>query len=63
MVPGDRRRNAIVLTARARRLVASIQAIARELRFDVTSGLTHDEIDTLVALLGKVRERIEGLRP
>jgi len=62
-VPGDRRRNAIVLTPRARRLVTSIQAIARELRRDVTNGLTHDEMDTLAALLGKVRARIEGLRP
>ena len=61
-VPGDRRRNAVVLTPRARRLVASIQTIARELRRDVTSALTNDELDTLAVLLGKVRERIEGLR-
>jgi len=61
-VPGDRRRNAVVLTSRARRLVTSIQAIARELRRDVTGSLTPDEMEVLATLLGKVRDRIEGLR-
>jgi MarR family transcriptional regulator, transcriptional regulator for hemolysin len=62
-VPGDRRRNAVVLTARARRLVTAIDAVARELRRDVTSALTAEELDTLATLLGKVRARLDGLRP
>lgn len=61
-VPGDRRRNAVVLTARARRLVSTIEAVARELRRDVTSVLTADELDALSGLLGRVRHRLEGLR-
>jgi MarR family transcriptional regulator for hemolysin len=62
VVPGDRRRNAVVLTARARRLVTTIESVARELRREVTSALSADELETLSSLLAKVRHRIEGLR-
>ena len=61
-VPGDRRRNAVVLSARARRLLATIDAVAGDVRRDVTSALTRDELDTLCALLAKTRERIDALR-
>lgn len=62
-VPGDRRRNAVVLTARSRRLLATIEATAGQLRREVMSGLSRDEIDTLFTLLGKAKARIDALRP
>jgi MarR family transcriptional regulator, transcriptional regulator for hemolysin len=62
-VPGDRRRNAVVLTAKARRLLTTIEAAAGQLRREVMSGLTRDEIGTLCALLGKAKQRIDALRP
>lgn len=61
-VPGDRRRNAVVLTAKARRLLTTIEATAGELRREVMSGLTRDEINTLCALLAKARQRIDAVR-
>lgn len=61
-VPGDRRRNAVVLTPKARRLLTTIEATAGELRREVTSGLTRDEINTLCALLAKARQRIDAVR-
>ena len=62
-VPGDRRRNAVVVTAKARRLQATIEATAEELRREVMGALTRDEINTLHALLAKARARIDALRP
>ena len=61
-VPGDRRRNAVGLTARARRLLTTIEATAGQLRREVMSGLTRDEIAALCTLLGKAKERIDALR-
>ena len=61
-VPGDRRRNAVVLTSKARRLLTTIEATAGELRREVMSGLTRDEINTLHALLAKARQRIDAVR-
>ena len=61
-VPGDRRRNAIGLTPRARRLLTTIHAVARELRREVTSALTHHEMEQLCALLGKARARLDALK-
>jgi MarR family transcriptional regulator for hemolysin len=61
-VPGDRRRNAVVLTAKARRLLTTIEATAGQLRREVMSGLTRDEIATLCALLGRAKQRIDALR-
>jgi MarR family transcriptional regulator for hemolysin len=61
-VPGDRRRNAVVLTPKARRLLTTIEATAGELRRQVMSGLTRDEINTLCALLAKARQRIDAVR-
>jgi MarR family transcriptional regulator for hemolysin len=60
--PGDRRRNAIGLTPRARRLLTTIHAVARELRREVTSALTPHEMDQLCTLLGKARARLDGLK-
>lgn len=62
-VPGDRRRNAVILTANARRLLKTIEATAGQLRREVMSGLTRDEVDTLCALLGKAKQRIDRLEP
>lgn len=61
-VPGDRRRKAVVLTPNARRLLTTIEAAAGQLRREVMSGLTRDEINTLCALLGKAKLRIDGLK-
>jgi MarR family transcriptional regulator, transcriptional regulator for hemolysin len=61
-VPGDRRRNAVMLTAKSRRLLRTIQATAGQLRREMMSGLTRDEIDTLCALLGKAKQRIDAVR-
>ncbi|MGE5171233.1 MAG: MarR family winged helix-turn-helix transcriptional regulator [Rudaea sp.] len=61
-VPGDRRRNAVVLTPKARRLLTTIQARAGELRRDLARSLTRDEIETLCALLGKAKARLDALR-
>ncbi len=60
-VPGDRRRNAVMLTPQAGRLLKAIQDVASELRHEVKGGLTGDELRTLCALLAKARQRIEGL--
>src|SRR5262245_28662523 len=46
-VPGDRRRNAVRITASARRLQKAIEATATRLRRDVLSGLTRDEVRLL----------------
>ena len=61
-VAGDRRRNAVVVTAKARRLLTTIEATAGELRREVMSGLTRDEINTLCGLLAKARQRIDAVR-
>lgn len=61
-VPGDRRRNSVTLTPRARRLLKTIEATAGALRRDVVSGLTRDEIRSLCALLAKARRRIDELK-
>lgn len=61
-VPGDRRRNAVVLMPKARRLLATIEATASQLRREVMGGLSREEIDTLSALLGKARQRIDALK-
>lgn len=61
-VPGDRRRNAVVLTAKARRLLTTIEAAAGQLRREVMSGLSRDEVETLCALLDKAKQRIDALR-
>ncbi|HET8585598.1 MAG TPA: MarR family transcriptional regulator [Casimicrobiaceae bacterium] len=62
-VPGDRRRNAVVVTAKARRLQATIEATAQELRREIVGALSRDEINTLHALLAKAKTRIDALRP
>jgi MarR family transcriptional regulator for hemolysin len=62
-VPGDRRRNAVVVTPKARRLQVTIEATAEELRREVVGVLTRDEINTLHALLAKAKARIDALRP
>jgi MarR family transcriptional regulator for hemolysin len=61
-VAGDRRRKAVVLTPKARRLLTTIEATAGELRREVMSGLSRDEIDTLNALLGKAKQRIDAVK-
>jgi MarR family transcriptional regulator, transcriptional regulator for hemolysin len=61
-VPGDRRRNGVVATAQARRLLKTIEAAASELRRDVLGGLTRDEVRTLCALLAKAKARVDGMR-
>jgi MarR family transcriptional regulator for hemolysin len=61
-VPGDRRRNAVVLTAKACRLLTTIEAKAGELRRDLARSLTRDEIETLCTLLGKAKARLDALR-
>ena len=61
-VPGDRRRNAVALTTKARRTLKTIQATAGQLRREVLHGLSRDEVDTLCALLDKAKRRIEELR-
>jgi MarR family transcriptional regulator for hemolysin len=61
-VPGDRRRNAVLLTPRARRLLKTIEATAGQLRREVVSGLSRDEVETLCALLGKAKQRVDALR-
>jgi MarR family transcriptional regulator for hemolysin len=60
-VPGDRRRKAVVLTPKSRRLLTTIEATAGELRREVMSGLSRDEITTLFALLAKAKARIDAL--
>jgi MarR family transcriptional regulator, transcriptional regulator for hemolysin len=61
-VPDDRRRNAVVLTLKARRLLATIETAAGKLRREVMSGLTREEVDTLFTLLGKAKQRIDAIR-
>jgi len=61
-VPGDRRSNAVLLTPRARRLLKTIEATAGQLRREVVSGLSRDEVDTLCTLLGKAKQRVDALR-
>src|SRR5690242_691315 len=61
-VPGDRRRKAVTLTPRARRILRTIQATAGQLRREVLHGLTREEVDTLCALLDKAKRRVEELR-
>jgi MarR family transcriptional regulator for hemolysin len=61
-VPGDRRRNAVALTSKARRTLKTIHAAAGQLRREVLHGLSREEIDTLCALLDKAKRRIQELR-
>lgn len=61
-VPGDRRRNAVMLTPQAGRLLRAIQGVASELRHEVKAGLTGAELKTLCALLSKAKHRIDGLK-
>ncbi|MGA8032529.1 MAG: MarR family transcriptional regulator [Casimicrobiaceae bacterium] len=61
-VPGDRRRNAVMLTPQAGRLLRAIQGVASELRHEVKAGLTGEELKTLCALLSKAKHRIDGLK-
>ena len=62
-VPGDRRRNAVTLTPKARRLLRTIEATAGELRREVVAGLSREEIRTLCTLLRKAKQRIDELKP
>ena len=61
-VPGDRRRNAVTLTAHAHRLLRTIESIASGLRREVLAGLTREEVRTLHALLDKAKRRVDDLR-
>jgi len=61
-VAGDRRLKCVRSTPASRRLLARIEATAGNLRREILSGMTHDEIATLAALLHKARERIEAVR-
>jgi len=61
-VPGDRRRNAVMLTPQAGRLLKTIQDVAGELRQEVKRGLSGEELRTLCALLAKAKQRIDGLK-
>lgn len=62
-VRGDRRRNAVTLTPKARRLLRTIEATAGELRREVVAGLSREEIRTLCTLLRKAKQRIDELKP
>jgi hypothetical protein len=52
----------VVLTPGARRLLKTIEATAGQLRREVMSGLSRDDVNTLCALLGKAKQRIDELK-
>ena len=60
--PGDRRSNAIVLTARGARLLARLQREVRDYEETVTACLTAEETETLLALLRRINAAPVGRR-
>jgi len=42
--------------------LTTIEAAAGQLRREVMSGISRDEIDTLCTLLGKAKQRIDALK-
>ena len=55
----DRRCKTVKLQPRARRVIASINATASELRRELLTGISPGEIQACVRVLEKVRERAE----
>jgi hypothetical protein len=58
--PGDRRAHRLVLTERARPLLARILALSAELRREAFADLTEEEGRHLVELLRRVRGGLSG---
>lgn len=60
-VQGDRRRNAVLVTARARRLLTRIRRRVQELRGEVRRAIPAAELAEVSTLLRRMREHIESL--
>ncbi|MGH8802187.1 MAG: MarR family winged helix-turn-helix transcriptional regulator [Casimicrobiaceae bacterium] len=61
-VAGDRRRKAVVVTARGRALLERIRSTALTLRSEVRKTLSDAELDTLCELLSRTRRHLEALK-
>jgi DNA-binding MarR family transcriptional regulator len=60
--PSDRRAHALYLTPAGRKLLAKAMALASRFESELCAGLSAGERDTLLALLGSVRDEL-GLPP
>ncbi|HVI32033.1 MarR family transcriptional regulator [Phenylobacterium sp.] len=58
--PGDRRVKVVHLKEAARPLLAQIDALGEELRQEVMEDVTREEVDQALALLRRIRARLDG---
>lgn len=58
-VPGDARLKRIVLTEKAAQAQKILCKVIREFDAGIVAGLSEEEIETLVSLLGRIRKNIE----
>ncbi len=58
-VPGDARLKRIVLTEKAEQTQKILCKIIREFDAGIVAGFSEEELETLVALLGRIRKNIE----
>ena len=56
----DRRCKTVKLQPRARRVIATIDAAARDLRHELISGIRRDELETCMRVLATVRSKAES---
>jgi len=60
--PNDRRSSLIALTDAARERLPAGRQVLRDGNAEMTQGLTHDEVATLVALLRRVLVNVEAMQ-
>lgn len=59
--PADRRVWRLYLTARAREVAADMERIGYEARQDIARGMPANELATMIALLERIKERLQAL--
>jgi DNA-binding MarR family transcriptional regulator len=59
--PGDRRCWRLHLADKAREVVGDMEIIAGQLRADALSGIPHEDVDTLVDVLNRIKDNLLAL--
>lgn len=61
--PRDRRSSLVMLTDAARERLPGGRQVLREGNAEMTRGLSEDEVATLISLLRRVLDNVEGMQP
>lgn len=59
--PKDRRAWRLYTTEQARVIVGDMELIARDLRHDATTGITHAEMTQAITVLNRIKENLQAL--